>query len=96
MTPSENRAASRKPLRIEAPLVDTRSGRFLRGRTRDVSTAGMFIELDTPLPVGAVVDCFLGGMGTGLQLLGRVVRDERDGFAVKFTSDTTALARLLA
>jgi len=96
MTHWEDRGHERRPVQLDTPIVDTRSGRFLRGRTRDLSMSGVFIELQSPLPVGVLVDCFLGGIGMGPQVLGRVVRNEGDGLAVQFTGDASAVARLLS
>ncbi len=91
-----DRANSRKALALDTPYVDTRSGRFLPGRTRDVSVNGVFVESPEHPPVGTVVDLFIGGVGVGKQVLGRVVRSANDGFAAIFTGDTDGVATLLA
>jgi hypothetical protein len=96
MTSWNDRSAERRTVQLVTPYVDTRSGRFITGRTRDLSLAGVFIEAAEYPPVGTLVDLFIGGIGVGAQVLGRVVREAGDGFGVRFTGDTTVLGRLLA
>ena len=92
----EDRSFARTPLQLHAPVVDTRSGRFLSGRTRDGSLGGVFVETDELPPVGVLVDVFLGGIGIGPQMLARVVRAvPGDGFAAAFLGDTSGIRALL-
>ncbi|MEO6951145.1 MAG: PilZ domain-containing protein [Polyangia bacterium] len=93
----EDRAASRFPLHLDTPVLDMRTGRFLAGRSRDVSLNGVFIETHEQPPIGALVDVFLGGVGIGAQVVGRVVRaTPGDGFGVTFTGDTSGIQRMLS
>ena len=92
----ENRTFERLPKRIDTPFVDMRSGRFIHGRTRDVSEGGVFIEADEHPPVGAHVDLFIGGVGIGTQVVARVVRAAGDGFGAKFTGNCVGIKSLIA
>ena len=86
----------RVPHRAQTPVMDSRNGRFLDGLSRDLSHSGIFVELRDSPPVGTVVDLFIGGVGVGVQVLGRIVRVEQGvGFGATFTSDAAAVHRLL-
>ncbi len=91
----ENRTFERLPKRIDTPFVDMRSGRFIHGRTRDVSEGGVFIEADEHPPVGSLVDLFIGGVGIGTQVVGRIVRAAGDGFGAKFTGHAAGIKALI-
>jgi hypothetical protein len=93
---SPQRTHRRTSLRATTPVMDSRNGRFLRGLSRDLSRSGIFVELIDPPPVGTLVDMFIGGVGVGPQILGRVVRIEPGvGFGAAFTGETAAIVRLL-
>ena len=78
------------------PVLDSSTGRFLPGRSRDVSHSGVFIELKEPPPVGTLVDMFIGGIGVGIQVLGGVVRVVPGvGFGATFTSEAASVGGLL-
>jgi hypothetical protein len=96
MIGTPRRLYRRQPLRAVTPVLDSSNGRFLTGHSRDVSYGGIFVELGEPPPIGTLVDLFVGGVGIGTQVFGRVVRVEDGvGFAAAFTSETTAIAPLL-
>jgi hypothetical protein len=98
MIETPRRMYRRQPLRAATPVLDSRDGRFLTGHSRDLSYGGIFVELDEPPPVGTLVDLFIGGLGIGTQVFGRVVRVEPGiGFAAAFTgpSESNAIAPLL-
>ncbi len=84
-------------MQLDTPVLDIRTGRFLSGRSRDVSLNGVFIETHDHPPVGSLVDVFLGGVGTGAQVVGRVVRTmPGDGFGVAFTGDASSVRAMLS
>ena len=83
-------------MHLDSPVLDMRTGRFVPGRSRDVSLNGVYIETHDQPPVGSLVDVFLGGVGIGAQVVGRVVRTTPgDGFAVAFTGDASTVKAML-
>jgi hypothetical protein len=90
------RRHERRPVRTAAPVFDTRTGNMINGRSRDLSHGGIFIETTTDLPVGTCIEVFVGGVGLGVQIFGRVVhRVPGVGFGAAFTEESGALMRLL-
>lgn len=91
------RRFERRPLQTASPVLDTRTGNMISGRSRDLSHGGIFIETtSTDLPVGTCIEVFVGGVGVGVQIFGRVVHVVPGvGFGAAFTEESGALARLL-
>ncbi len=96
MTTTEPRKHSRRPVRMQTPVFDTRTGQFVQGSSRDLSMGGAFVETPSVLPVGTLVELFVGGVGIGVQVLGRIVHVvPGQGFGVSFTQEAASLANLL-
>jgi hypothetical protein len=90
------RASTRVQFEVDTPVLDTRSGRFAQGRSRDLSRGGIFVEVAEQPPVGALIEMFVGGVGLGPQVLARVVRVvPGEGFGAEFTEDSTRIRELL-
>ena len=84
----------RRPVRLATPVLDTRSGQFFTGRSRDLSFGGIYVETAAPPPLGVIVEMFIGGLGVGTQVIGRVVHhDSGKGFGATFTEDDTSKLR---
>lgn len=93
---SIERQAERKPLRVDTPFIEAKTGRVSRGISRDVSESGIFVEQREPAEVGSTLDLFIGGIGVGAQVLVRVVRVvPGEGFGAKFTGDASVVRRFL-
>jgi hypothetical protein len=96
MTTDPSRKFERRPVRTSTPVLDTRTGEMLGGWSRDLSRGGIFIETTAELPVGTNVEVFVGGVGVGVQIFGKVVHVVPGlGFGAKFTEDGSDLSRWL-
>jgi hypothetical protein len=95
--PEATRRFERRPVQTSSPVLDTRTGNMINGRSRDLSHGGIFIETPTTdLPVGTCIEVFVGGVGVGVQIFGRVVHIVPGiGFGAAFTEESGALSRLL-
>jgi hypothetical protein len=92
----QQRTHRRTDLRTSTPVLDSGNGRFCTGHCRNLSRGGIFVEMPSAPPIGAVVDVFIGGVGLGPRVLARVVRVVPGvGFAGMFTSDTSSLDAVL-
>jgi hypothetical protein len=72
---------------VRVQVLDNQAAdRVILGASRDVSAAGVFILTTTPPPIGTKVKVFtrLSTTGMILENFGEVVRNEPDGFAVRF------------
>ena len=96
----ERRSHPRLPLRVDVTCNVTAA--CFPGTTTNLTVAGLFLETDTPVPLGAEVELTLElpGDGEPLKASGRVVRlaqrkGELPGFAVEFVSlDDVACTRI--
>jgi len=96
VTPEQSRKFTRQPVRTQTPVLDTRTGEILGGWSRDLSLGGIFVETQALLPVGTCVEVFVGGVGVGVQVFGRIVHVvPGEGFGAMFTEEAGDLARLL-
>lgn len=95
----EKRKQDRFPLVVPVKLT-MRNGNgpaVLQMRTRDISSAGAFLEGHGSIYVGALVrvellltvqgllDVIQADSGARVQVTGRVIRSTKDGFAVEFS-----------
>lgn len=96
----ERRSNPRLPLRVDVTCNVTAA--CFPGTTTNLTAAGLFIEADTPVPLGADVELTLElpGDSQPLKASGQVVRlakrrGETPGFAVEFLSlDDSARTRI--
>lgn len=97
----EKRKVERFDLQIETMLHvhgAAEDVRHMRVRSRDVSSAGVFLLTETPLPLGTTVDLILSINNElagrqepntlNLKNSGRVIRTSRQGMAIQFMKKT--------
>ena len=79
----DQRKHQRKP--YSKPVLYTAKSKFIRGLTKDISPAGVFIEADHVLHSGQSVTLAIPlKKSKTARIKGRVVWSSREGFAVKF------------
>ena len=79
----DQRKHQRKP--YSKPILDSTKNQLIRGLTKDISPAGVFIETDVTLHAGQIITLTIPlKKAKTARIKGRVVWSSRDGFAVKF------------
>jgi PilZ domain len=79
--------------------IGTRSGALVRGKVRNVSLSGAFVQADVPVGLFSYVKIqfvgIRGGESVATQIEGQVVRQGSGGFGIEWLDFATEAVRLL-
>lgn len=85
----DRRKAFRMPFNADVICRDTATGAIYKGKLKDISALGVFLEASNPPPVASVCELEIALQGTSSRLLidklkGTIVRHVNGGMAIRF------------